>query len=720
MKPSIRAKVKLAYILMPLLFITLSCSTVTPVSTDGWWEKFEPGHSADEILSDFNLHRGKWWNYYARGCWFAEGEFWDDAITDFKRALAVRSKDGRAARSYGMHFWDYFARRELGVCYYNVGKYDAAVEELEASLQTADSSKAKFYLNKARLAVLSGSNVDQRPPEIVVASHTDGGFVNSPSINLAGAVNDDYFSGGVWINNRKLFIELAAKELRFEETVRLKPGENAVAIKASDLVGNQVSSVLNLTLDLRSPVILMDEIPDIESLGQRTLSLKGSIMDDYGIGGLWINGKEVDVDNGKEVVINETVDISAADAITLRAVDLAGNEVKGTYPLDRKAVGRRLLHNGLSGAEYAALIEGAASRMSPSVLESVGATAMLASVDNSLAASALEQGGGGVDVSSGAAAGGATPPKISTDLKAVTVYEDYYVVSGEVHDSDGISNLTINGEAITGNSSKHLFFNHILTLSEGANPVTIVAQDVSGGKSELPTVNVDKKTFEFMETDSRYTVALMPFKRIGIAGMATDSVYAMLMQSFEKEPKRFNFVERDRSKLLEVLKEQKMSNEDMAATENVIKIGKIRSAEGMLFGTVVEDDKGLNVSLNLVDTETTKVIATSDVYGEDKSVDNLRWMMKGLALKMKQRFPMLQGTVVYVSKKGFFVDFGSDSGATLGMKFLLFREVDLGMMKIKEPLDAVAQIVQVDKQACMARIIDGADAIEKKDLVITR
>lgn len=701
---------KVAFTVVVSVLLMVSCTTVTPISTNDWWDQYEPDHTKDEIISDFNLHRGKWWNHYARACWLQEGGFYTEAVADFEKALKVRSNDKKSARSYGMHFWDYFARRELGVCYYYLGKFDDAVRELEQSLQSVDSSKAKFYLNKSRESVLTQNNVDKTAPEILVTSFKDGDFVNRAEINVQGSVKDDYFSNSVWINNRKLFVELASKDLSFEKNVKLVPGENTISIKASDLVGNQTSQTLKLNFDMRSPVILLDEEPVRKPIDQKTLTLKGALVDDSGIDRFWINDTEIKFEKGKEVSFNQLVDIPLSNIIKLKAVDVAGNEVSGEYSLNVKTTMRTFPHDMLNPLRP--LLKNSRD----------GVYSQFASVDNSLVATAVTQGADENIAAAQDDAGGtdSAPPKITTDLKAITVYDKYYVISGEVQDKTGISKLLVNDEEIKSNSAKHVFFNHIIALEEGENTINITAEDSTGNKSVFPSTTIKKETYDFMETDSRYTVALLPLKRVGIAGMASDSVYPMLMQGLENEPQRFNFVERDEAKLLEVLKEQKMSNSDMGSSENVIKIGKIRAAEGMLFGTMVEDEKGLNVSINLVDTETTKVLATADVYGEDKSVDNLRWLMKGLSLKIKQKFPMLQGSVVYVSKKGFFVDFGTEVGATLGMKFLLFREIDLGAMKIKEPLDAVAQIVQVDKQTCMAKIISGADTIEKTDLVITK
>lgn len=718
-----------------LLFLTASCSTVAPISTDDWWDHFEPGHSKEEILTHFDLHRGKWWNYYARGCWLEEGGFWDDAISDFKRAIKVRLYDQRAARSYGMHFWDYFARRELGVCYYNTGNYEEAVKELEESLKTVDSSKAKFYLNKARFAVLSQKDIDKNGPVIELTAFKDGDFVNSSNINLAGKIKDDFYSNAIWINNRRLFIELASNELSFDERLRLVPGENMVSIKASDLVGNQTTKTLKLTLDMRPPVILLDETPIRKSTDQKTLTLQGAIIDDFGIEHFWINDNEIKIEKGKEVAFNEQIDISSTNKITLKAIDIAGNKVYGEHSLDVKSAMLHLRPQGLFGVEpQINPLRQAQCKPFHAIFKTVSDKKYprLASLDNTLVATSVLQASNqsserqdepsaSVSVTTSSSESDDTiPPKIITDLKPATVYDKYYVISGEASDNTGISRLLINNEEIKSNSARHVFFNHILTLEEGENPVTITAEDISGNKTIGPPTVIKKETFEFLETDSRYTVALLPLKQTGPSGAVSDAIYPLLMQGFEEEPKRFNFVERDKAKLLEILNEQKISNSELASPDTIVKIGKIKAAEGMLFGTMVEDDKGINISLNMVDTETTKVLVATDVYGEDKSMDNLRWLMKGLAQKIKQRFPMLQGSVVYVSKKGIFVDFGSDLGATVGMKFLLFREVNLGEMRINEPLDVVAQVVQVEKQSCMAKIIAGAETIEQKDLVITK
>ncbi|MBW1855049.1 MAG: tetratricopeptide repeat protein, partial [Deltaproteobacteria bacterium] len=89
------------------------------------------------------LFKAKWDDYYHRGGHsYGEGGFWEDASADFRKALQKRGRDQRRARTYGMHFIDYFPNRELGIAYFNLGKFKEAMQLLEASLASVESARA--------------------------------------------------------------------------------------------------------------------------------------------------------------------------------------------------------------------------------------------------------------------------------------------------------------------------------------------------------------------------------------------------------------------------------------------------------------------------------------------------------------------------------------------------------------------------------------------------
>ncbi|HHT9159037.1 MAG TPA: hypothetical protein ACFYEH_04165 [Candidatus Brocadiaceae bacterium] len=717
-------------VILPLFVLTfVSCVTVSNIGTDNWRDYFKPGSTKEEIAKDFNLYRGKWWNFYVRGRWYAEGGYYDEAIQDFKKSVSIRSRDQRSARSYGLHFWEYFGHRELGIVYYNQKKYGDAKKELEISLSTADSARAKFYLNKCNEEILKTTQADQEPPQIRISSHADGEIVNTQVVKLNGTAVDDCYVNCVYVQGRKLFTELAKRDLAFSENVSLRAGENAIDIEAVDLLGKNTKRSLKITLDVHPPILCLDEIQIRQKDGKQIATIKGIIVDDYALKDFFINDTEMHIESYKEEKFDKDIALSDNGKVSFKVRDIAGNETKGEYQIDKKASlwpkdtlnGYKLVYNVRNPILVAASkMDGTAVKM---LLASQDAGVSQPSSSAGLPQSDEGKNVEGKNQSVPQNAGtDSAPPIVRTDVKSAIVYDTNLFISGDAHDDNGVAKLFVNQNPLEIRAGKHVFFNHLLTLNEGENIVSIKAVDTQGNETQIKPVKITKKTFELLESDARYTVALLPLRTFAEQGIPSETIYSSLLKAFDEEPKRFNFVERDRAKLEEILHEQKINNTELTSPDTAVKIGKIRAAEGMLFGSVEEDAKGINITLRLVDTETTQVLANADVYDEDKSVKNLEWLTHGLSLKMKQQFPMIQGNVIYVSGNGFHVNAGAASGVGIGMKLLLFREIKEGDFVLKEPLDAIARVVQVQPDTCFAKIISskGAEKVEKKDFVVTK
>ena len=123
------------------------------------------------------LFRSRWWNYYERGCSYAEGEYWKEAEADFKEAIKQRDEDRRRARTYGvLNFIDYFPHRELGVSYYHQTRYAEAINELERSIADTPSAKAGYFLDKARREWLLQEGIDAQRPRLVSTSQRPARF----------------------------------------------------------------------------------------------------------------------------------------------------------------------------------------------------------------------------------------------------------------------------------------------------------------------------------------------------------------------------------------------------------------------------------------------------------------------------------------------------------------------------------------------------------------
>ncbi|RKZ22072.1 hypothetical protein DRQ18_03295 [bacterium] len=98
------------------------------------------------ILLPLLLFSQDWYRYYKLGkSKMLEGS-WSLAASYFKKALALNPEDGKTHVN-GKEV-DYYPHRELGVCYYLMGKYEEALKELETSMSMSPSSRAEMYLKK--------------------------------------------------------------------------------------------------------------------------------------------------------------------------------------------------------------------------------------------------------------------------------------------------------------------------------------------------------------------------------------------------------------------------------------------------------------------------------------------------------------------------------------------------------------------------------------------
>ena len=203
--------------------------------------------------------RGRWWNYYERGVSYGDGRFWQQAEADLREALSQRSEDQRRARTYGMHFIDYFPHRELGVVLYHEERYAEAIVELEASLKSEKSAKAEYYLDWARKSRILQDKTDVRPPEIEVESPLPDLLTNAFSTTVTGMVRDESYVKSINVNDNPVRIDLAAKEVPFTVEMPLEPGENIIRIEAADLSGKLTVLERRLRVDRQGPILSIDE-----------------------------------------------------------------------------------------------------------------------------------------------------------------------------------------------------------------------------------------------------------------------------------------------------------------------------------------------------------------------------------------------------------------------------------------------------------------------------
>ncbi|OGL40915.1 MAG: hypothetical protein A2043_04620 [Candidatus Schekmanbacteria bacterium GWA2_38_9] len=610
----------IALILLSSLLSIFSCST----------PKGDPRYVKDgkQYGTTEGTFRNRWWNYYDRGNSFADGEFFEEAIADYRNSIKQRDEDQRRARTYGMHFIDYFPHRELGISYLNAGKIEDAIKELEASLSSVETAKAKYFLNKARQKFLLEKKTDLKPPSVTIASEKNNLITNEFSVDLEGTAEDDFYVSGITINEKPLRIELAEKRIAFKEKIPLGRGINQITIKAFDLTGKSSEKIVDIRADREGPMVDIESLQITETQGKLKAGILAYAYDDSEISSFMINGKEVLKERGKEVKISHEVDISGRnEKLIFEARDIIGNTTSGDLNQESLSEMTHYPQYAHKGNKLLAL--------NPSF-----------------------------------------PAIKLKDLDFIkNVFLDRLYIEGSASSPNNIISLAINGESILKRKAKNIFFNFLTPLNKGENNIVVMASDENGLKGEK-RAKVKREIEKVRDIGSRMSISILSFEKKGTPSVASDIVYDNLITSFENLKVegigRFNLVER--AKLDEVLKEQKLSKTPIVDPETAARIGKIVAAEAILIGSIVETKDSIEIYARLVNSETSSIIGAKDVFDQNKSLPGIKTMTDGLALKFNHHLPLVEGLLIKKNGKEIFADIGLNKGLKKEMKFIVFKE----------------------------------------------
>jgi TolB-like protein/tetratricopeptide (TPR) repeat protein len=608
--------------LAAILFAVLACET--PVKRPKSGE--EKGYGVTR-----GAFRGRWWNHFERGVSYADGRYWKEAEADLRDALGQRSEDQRRARTYGMHFVDYFPHRELGIVLFYEGRYEEAVRELETSLKQEKSARAEYYLDLTRRSLIQQDKADLRPPEIDLWAPLPGLFTNAFAVSVAGVARDDTYVKSVTVNGVPIRVDLAAPQVPFVMNVPLKPGENVVRVEATDLSEKRTVAERHLWADWQGPLLSIDEPEEGKALAGRGVRLRGYAYDDSGLQEILVNGQQILKEPAQEAALDYLIPAGGGlDTVVIQATDRVGNRTTAEIRL-------------FGGHTYL-------QRFFLASLDSIS-LALLGNVS-------AEQD--------------SIPPSI--ELKNCTgdqtTYLEQVYLEGVARDEGGVGFLAVNGQSVLRRAGKNVYFSYLAKLDAGGNVFTIEARDLAGNRTEK-RVNFNRKLNRVHEVSSRLSVALLPLERKGVPGLAADAVEEALLTELVGG-RRFQMVERRR--LEEILREQKLGGSLLADPNAAIRIGKMLAANCILVGSVLEKEGSLEIYLRVVDTETSLILTAVDVYGEDLSQEMVRLLCRGLMIKLLDELPLVEGLVVTVRGNQGIVDLGREKHVKKGMRVIVFEE----------------------------------------------
>ena len=569
------------------------------------------------------LFKAKWYNYYLRGLSYGEGGFWEDAAADFAKAVGKRDKDQRRARTYGVHFIDYFPNRELGIANFKLGKFKEAMLFLEASIASVETARAKFYLNRARKSWLNETRLDTTKPAITVQFPPPVHRTNDFSISVQGTAHDDFFISNIIFNGKSSRLELSQRKVSFKKELLLDHGRNFITLQSEDILGKtSVPVTIQVKVDREGPLVFLKA----QVKAGNTIRITGAVYDKSAIARILLHDKELVFKETQLVKVKEqlTAPMSVDAPILFEVEDIVGNSTTGSIqisssksPVKIPSINLKGLRDGQAMFFHTLSVEGAVRSNEGIHGLSINGQSLLSLGDDTAGRSFL---------------------KLLQKEKEVP-----------------------------------LAFSKVIKLKEGENTIITTLADLTGEITEK-TILITRKIPTVRQIAYRMTVAIFPFiETKKIEKGLKNYVYTFLTSAF-KDQKRFNV--RGRSELKRALKEQKLSRNTIFDQEAASQLSRFMKSETFLIGDMSVFDKSIEISARLVDTETSIILAEKDVYWEDGLSAGSKETLDDMALKFKQQLPLCEGIVINKKSDAVTFNLGERQSIRQGMRFLAFRECD--------------------------------------------
>jgi hypothetical protein len=177
----------------------------------------------------------------------------------------------------------------------------------------------------------------------------------------------------------------------------------------------------------------------------------------------------------------------------------------------------------------------------------------------------------------------------------------------------------------------------------------------------------------------------------------------------------------DRAKIDKVISELKLSSSELASEDTRLKLGRLFSARLIATGSLLRYGNETQVSLRLIETETTQVkvaVTPKPLPATAKAADIAKAITTELVEKVRKAYP-LRGMVAEVQKDGSVVlNLGRKAGLTPGVKLSLLEEKTLqvaGKNLIKREPAGSLEVTNAEDEIAYAKVVSGTP---KKDMKV--
>ncbi|MCF6287269.1 MAG: hypothetical protein L3K26_19115, partial [Candidatus Hydrogenedentes bacterium] len=277
--------------------------------------------------------RGRWWSYAERGSSYISGEMYAEAKTDLLKALDGRSTDSWRARTYGLHFVEYFPNRELGVVEFHLGNLEAAEVALKTSLEAVDTERAHYYLDLVRKdQIAKGVVSDNTEPELNTTIEPKK-ILASRELTFEVDTTDDVGVAELTVNGEEVYQRGASEAnevLASKEEVILDEGTHTIEVAAKDLAGKEVKKEVEVVVDLTGPTIGVFSPIEPTVTDHGTVILEGATVDKHGVVSVAVDeGLVAESPGTKKLAFNTELPLAAGEnTFIVAARDVAGNETR--------------------------------------------------------------------------------------------------------------------------------------------------------------------------------------------------------------------------------------------------------------------------------------------------------------------------------------------------------------------------------------------------------
>jgi len=638
----------------------------------------------------------RWWNYYDNGVDLSKKAKWNDAIEQYKMALNQDSADRKKARTYGMHFTEYYPHRMLGRAYMRANEWERAINELSLSLSQVDDADTRKNLEEARKMRAMAFTKDVAPPSLNVKAPLDGQIVNTLSITIEGVAKDDLYVATVTVNGNPANMR-PDREAAFMYAATIVPGKNILKIEARDGIEKLAAKTLTIVSDPEPPILSGNVSAGTIVVTAQAYEIKGAASDNIEIASLTLNG-ENQPGHGAVVPFQKTINLNEGEnKIIVEARDTAGNVTTGTLTVKYDKGAPEI---EITAPEKGKIMTTATVQVKGTVRDSRGVAAITVNgipvsaknqtSESFTAAVQLKPTDEFIVVKAKNSIGNESTVTIPVGMDSegpmlrlpdfpdnYTIYNvEAVTIKGSAVDKTGVKSVTVNGKKLATAPGTAVLFSYTLPLKEGENTVEVVAEDTLGQRTVLKKT-ARKDTRDIKKVGTRLSVAVVKFDR---KGQKLDWNLEEKLTESLLNVRRFTLIER--MKVDQVMGEQAFGLTGAVDPEYAAKVGKMLGADALMVGVVNSDGKNVEIDVRLVDAESGNVITAQNAYGAAGSSDSWKRMVDELAQKFRGDFPLVDGIVVKVDKEKIYVDIGSVQGIRKDMKCVIYRDEEA----IKHPV----------------------------------